>query len=174
MANSEIESDMMSPATGTGRFDGDPLAAIDRAHADQLALCEQLEEIADSLPDNVERQKCIHAARVLFPLIRGSHSFEESILFPLLEKRLTSVENISNTFNRLRQEHTVDECYAEELTDTLLRLGAGDKTLNPETTGYMLRGFFESLRRHIAFEREHILLIARKSGQFPQAAGTRH
>ncbi len=174
MANSDIESDETSQAAGNGRFDGDPLAAMDRAHAEQLELCEELEEIADSLPDNVDRQKCIHAARALWPLIRGSHSFEEAVLFPLLEERLVDVKNISNTIVRLRQEHTVDECYAEELTDTLFRLGAGDKTLNAETMGYMLRGFFESLRRHIAFEREHILLNARNSGLFNPGPGTRH
>jgi hypothetical protein len=39
----------------------------------------------------------------------------------------------------------------------LLRLGAADPMLNAETTGYMLRGYFVGMRRHIAFEQEHLL-----------------
>jgi hypothetical protein len=174
MATREIHSETAMEPTDLGRFDGNPLDAMDRSYADQLALCDELEEIADSLPDNVDRQKSIHAARSLWPLIRGSHSFEENIFFPMIRERLSDVENLDETIKRLRQEHTADECYAEELTDSLFRLGAGDRTLNAETLGYMLRGFFESLKRHIAFEREHILQIAKSSGRFRDVDGTRH
>ena len=31
----------------------------------------------------------------------------------------------------------------------------GENSRNPETIGYMLRGFFEGIRRHIAFVGEH-------------------
>ena len=41
--------------------------------------------------------------------------------------------------------------------DTLNRLGSGDGTVNAEAAGYMLRGFFESIRRHIAFEQQFML-----------------
>lgn len=37
------------------------------------------------------------------------------------------------------------------------RDSAGDRPYNAEAIGFMLRGFFEGLRRHIAFEREHVL-----------------
>ena len=39
------------------------------AHREQLRLCDALEEIADSLPASVNRQKCIYAAMVLGPLM---------------------------------------------------------------------------------------------------------
>lgn len=129
---------------------------LHRAHSEQLALCNELEEIADSLPANINRQKCIYAAKALTPLIKGVHHYEETILFPWLEASAARGNAMSETLNRLRFEHCEDECFAEELTDALLKLGSGGE-VNMEAVGYMLRGFFEGLRRHIAFEREHIM-----------------
>ena len=55
-----------------------------------------------------------------------------------------------------------DECYAEDLTDALEQL-AGKKpgSVQAETFGYMLRGFFEAMRRHIAFEQTHLPPLAK-------------
>jgi hypothetical protein len=137
---------------------------LQRAHAEQLVLCDQLEEIADSLPANIDRKKCLYAAKALSPLIKGVHNYEETILFPWLESTTDIQPALRETLNRLKFEHCEDACFAEELTDTLLRLGSGEP-VNVEATGYMLRGFFEALRRHIAFEREHILSNLKASGQ---------
>ncbi|MNL85495.1 hypothetical protein D3C87_2138230 [compost metagenome] len=54
------------------------------------------------------------------------------------------------------------------MTDALLKLGSG-ATVNMEATGYMLRGFFEGMRRHIAFERE--FLLSRVPGDGPAVGG---
>lgn len=121
-----------------------------RAHKEQLALCLELEEIADSLPSNINRQKCLYAAKALGPVIRGAHHYEETVLFPWLEHH-ASLRASSETLERLRYEHFEDECFAEELTDALLKVGSGNP-VNMEAVGYMLRGFFEATRRHIAFE----------------------
>lgn len=127
-----------------------------RAHTEQLNLCDELEAIADSLPANVDVQKCLQAAKALNPLIKGVHTYEENVLFPWLESLADIQPALLESLHRLKFEHCEDACFAEELTDTLLRLGRKED-VNMEATGYMLRGFFESLRRHIAFEREHIL-----------------
>ncbi|MBC2773324.1 hemerythrin domain-containing protein [Rhizobium sp. AQ_MP] len=132
------------------------LAWLDRAHTEQLALCKELEDIADSLPANVNRQKCIYAAKALGPLIKGIHHYEETVLFPQLQSNPDATDALGPTLERLKFEHCEDECFAEELTDALLKLGSGDR-VNMEAVGYMLRGFFEGIRRHIAFEREHLL-----------------
>lgn len=124
---------------------------------EQLDLCRELEEIADSLPAEVNRQKCIYAAKALGPLTMGAHRFEEEILFPWIETQAGGQMEITATLERLKFEHFEDECFIEELIDALLRLGAADVTVNPEAVGYMLRGFFVSMRRHIAFEQEHLL-----------------
>lgn len=128
-----------------------------KAHDAQLTLCATLEDIADSLPANVDRQECIHAAKSLLPLINGIHRYEEDALFPLLEDPEADDRQLAKAIARLKFEHVEDECFAEELADTLTRLGSGDGSVNAEAAGYMLRGFFESIRRHIAFEQQFVL-----------------
>lgn len=132
------------------------LSWLRRSHGEQLALCKELEEIADSLPSSINRQKCIYAAKALGPLIKGGHHYEETVLFPQLQSSEGAPAHLAQTLERLKFEHFEDECFAEELTDALLKLGSDD-TVNMEAVGYMLRGFFEGIRRHIAFEREHLL-----------------
>lgn len=130
---------------------------LKKAHDAQLTLCTALEEIADSLPANINRQKCMYAAKSLIPLVNGVHRYEEEALFPLLESLRAHDGELAGAIARLKFEHVEDECFAEELTDTLKRLGSGDATVNAEAAGYMLRGFFESIRRHIAFEQQFML-----------------
>lgn len=136
------------------------LATMLAASDEQLALCRELEDIADSLPSSVNRQKCIYAAQALGLLVKNSHEYEEKIFFPWLEQQGLGGDSLAEILTRLKFEHCEDECYAEELADVLLRLGRGD-TVNMEATGYMLRGFFEARRRHIAFERDHLLKYMR-------------
>lgn len=153
----------MTDYTGIARLLSDrPTDAVSldwlkKAHDAQLTLCTALEEIADSLPANINRQKCIYAAKSLIPLINGIHRYEEEALFPMLEIKGSGDEELAEAIARLKFEHVEDECFAEELTDTLTRLGSGDGTVNAEAAGYMLRGFFESIRRHIAFEQQFML-----------------
>lgn len=148
---------MTSDATIRLNHGENPVEALRKAHRDQLTLCDRLEEIADSLPDRVNRQKCIYAARALGPMIRGVHRFEESVIFPMIAGQKTGDAETAATLERLRFEHCEDECFAEELTEALHDLGAAKQGINVEAIGYMLRGFFESMRRHIAFESEHLL-----------------
>ncbi|WP_411036677.1 hemerythrin domain-containing protein [Shinella sp. BYT-45] len=153
----------MTDYTGIARLLSDrPTDAVSldwlrKAHDAQLTLCQALEEIADSLPANINRQKCIYAAKSLIPLINGIHRYEEEALFPMLQGNGSGAGELAEAIARLKFEHVEDECFAEELTDTLTRLGSGDGTVNAEAAGYMLRGFFESIRRHIAFEQQFML-----------------
>lgn len=152
------KADMRQTWTGNRLLDAGKrdLAWLYRAHTEQLALCRELEDIADSLPTSINRQKCIYAAKALGPLIKGIHHYEETVLFPQLQANPDATESLGPTLERLKFEHCEDECFAEELTDALLKLGSG-ASVNMEAVGYMLRGFFEGIRRHIAFEREHLL-----------------
>ena len=127
-------------------------SALTQSHSALLDLCLRLEEIADSLP-HPDRQLCLHAARMLPPLVARAHKVEEDVLFPALMRDAALLTDMPATLDRLRLEHCEDECFAEEVQDELLALGRGDAHLVLEATGYMLRGFFEGLRRHIAQER---------------------
>ncbi|MDF2371158.1 MAG: hemerythrin domain-containing protein [Rhizobiaceae bacterium] len=135
---------------------GDPVAVLQRAHQAQSTLCDMLELIADSIPARIDPQICSNLADDLTPLIRNIHHFEEDVLFPLAIQKFGATAEINTTITRLKYEHCEDECFAEELSDALRELGADKRLRNPEALGYMLRGFFEAMRRHIAFEREHL------------------
>ena len=123
-------------------------------HRRQLALCAELEEIADSLPDAADRQRCLHLARALCPLVAEAHELEERVLFGRLGELEHILPEMAASIERLRWEHFEDQCFGEEIRDALHALGRGDACISGEALGYMLRGFFEGMRRHIAFESE--------------------
>lgn len=159
MQGTEIKG---NPATDAGRARQEmpSLAAMLSSQNEQLALCRELEDIADSLPGSVNRQKCIFAAQALGALMKRSHSYEEDVFFPWLQNRQQHSPDIIAILERLKYEHFEDECFAEELVEVLMKLGRGE-AVNMEAAGYMFRGFFEARRRHIAFERDHLLSYIR-------------
>lgn len=144
---------------------GDPLVAIERAHAGLHGLCDLLEQVADSIPERIDPATCAGLGDTLLPLLRDIHQFEEDVLYPLAVHRLGATQQIRSTITRLQYEHCEDLCFAEELSEALCDLGRGKAPENPEATGYMLRGFFEALRRHIAFERDHLLCVMRETDE---------
>ncbi len=134
----------------------DPLhspADMRRAHVQKLALCHMLEGIADDLPSRVDRLQCLAVAADLLPLLRECHRFEEEVVFPVFVRRTGEEDTVA----RLKLEHLEDQSAAADLSEALLAHGHGGPIANPEAFGYMLRAFFEALRRHIAFERDHLL-----------------
>lgn len=124
-------------------------------HGAKAELCDQLEMLADSLPHRVDRLACLVVAGRLVPIIRQAHHFEEEVLFPVVQ--LQPPGEPSPTILRLKAEHLHDEYSAEDITEELLRIGHGGEIANPEALGFMLRAFFENVRRHLAAEREHLL-----------------
>jgi hemerythrin-like domain-containing protein len=156
------------PVAGACGFNSEgsvPCRDISEAHDDKLQLCQEIEAIADALP-SVDRLQCLLIANRLVPLLREAHRYEEEEIFPIFERsgghalmaRIASVR-------RLKAEHVEDECAAQDLTEALLDIGHGGTVPNPEALGFMLRAFFETIRRHIAFEREHVVpIVADKSG----------
>ena len=130
-----------------------PCIDMARVHAQKLKLCDALEAIADDLPSRVDRLQCLAVANSLVPLLRECHRFEEEIVFPAFARAQGSGRVVA----RLVEEHLEDDCAAEDLSEVLLAHGHGRPIENPEAFGYMLRALFEAMRRHIAFERDHVL-----------------
>jgi hemerythrin-like domain-containing protein len=135
-----------------------PCVDMAQAHEEKLRLCTAIEAIADALPSAVDRVQCLRIANQLMPLLRHCHQYEEENLFPVFERSggLDRAERAASV-RRLRAEHVEDQCAAQDLTEVLFEIGHGAAIANPEALGFMLRAFFDSLRRHIAFEREHVL-----------------
>ena len=79
----------------------------------------------------------------------------------MIENSRADAAEINGTIDRLKHEHFDDQCFAEELTEALRGLSQTRKPDNPDALGYMLRGFFEAVRRYVAFEREHLRQLVR-------------
>lgn len=131
-----------------------PALVMQRVHDNKLALCAALEAVADALPESVCRAECLRIASLLVPLLRQAHAYEDDVIFPAYA---AAAPEAAPTIHRLRVEHVEDESFADEVTEILLAVGHGEPIANAEAMGFMLRGLFETLRRHIAFEREHVL-----------------
>ena len=109
------------------------------------------------LPNDVDRQECLVVSRAVYPIVKRTHDFEERELFPYL-RTTVRFGNLNDSLDRLRFEHWEDEAYAEEICDVLGRIGRGGSLAQADKLSWMLRGFFEGARRHIAFESEHPIL----------------
>jgi len=130
------------------------LDLLERGHAAMLGLCNELERIADALPNNVDRQACLSLGRIVADTTAKIHRREEDVLFPALLASRPQQRDLGATLDRLRLEHKGDECYAEEVDEALTAFGEGRRSMSADAIGYLLRGFFEGQRRHVAFEKE--------------------
>lgn len=125
-------------------------------------LCTALEALADGLPAEVRSDDCLALARSIYPIVHRSHVFEEHELFPFLKAHCADEPDLGPTLDRLHGEHWEDEAFAEEVHHELVAFAADRTAVNVEKLGYMLRGFFVGVSRHLAFEREHVLpMLAR-------------
>ncbi|KXF75117.1 hypothetical protein ATN84_20790 [Paramesorhizobium deserti] len=136
-------------------FRGEPMEVMARVLEAQSVLCDQLEAVADSLPNAVDSETCFRLAAVMKVLVTEAHRFKEAVVYPLFEARFADRIEMPAIIARLRSEHAEDETYAQELAEALTA-GRRNMVENPEAMGYMLRAFFRGLRRQVAFEREQL------------------
>jgi hemerythrin-like domain-containing protein len=130
------------------------LSRLRAHHKVKLQLCDALEDLADTLPDQLDVQSCLTLSRCIIPTVRQAQMMEETQFFPLLASMFQHDKHVQASLDRLRHEHFEDDSYAEEIAALLQTCGEVGKSTNAEAAGYMLRGFFTSIRRHVAFERE--------------------
>ncbi|TDQ61730.1 hemerythrin HHE cation binding domain-containing protein [Maritalea mobilis] len=124
------------------------------AHQRQMeTLCGRLELIADLLPDQADPTLCKFTSDGIVKTLSDAQAFEEKELFPALQALSLLETDMKEIFAQLREEHYEDLCFAEEVRDNLRAIIEGHPSQSANATGYMLRGFFEKLRRHMAYER---------------------
>jgi len=129
---------------------------------EQSRFCDRLETMADLLPDGVDDRDCLLMAQNIVPLVKRAHEFEEGTVYPLLIATPEMSPELLATLERLRFEHLGDEEFAGDLCNSLRQFVTDRQACNVESLAWMLRGFFESVRRHIAFEREHLLPLVER------------
>lgn len=137
------------------RLDEQQLTTLRQNHQDLLGLCRNLEALADSLPFDINEKLCRDVSDKVVPLLARTQDFEEQLLFPDLDRSAGSCFT-AMMIERLKNEHRCDRLAAEEIALTLKAMQQGHCGLTFETIGYMLRGFFECVRRHVASEKAMI------------------
>ena len=100
------------------------LASLELLYGRTLRICDELEEVADTLP-NPDRRLCRRLAVDL-------------------------VESVSVVTRR--EEHAQDRSAATAIARALINLARGRAVGSHEAIGYMLRAYFLGVRRHVAFE----------------------
>ncbi|WP_159952334.1 hemerythrin domain-containing protein [Rhizobium sp. 18065] len=129
-----------------------------RNHIDLLKLCSQLEAIADGLPARIDERLCVNVSGTLVSSLERAQALEELILFPLLGQK-PGGSNRAVSIEHLVAEHRHDRLAAVEVVHALQTLAAGGCEISPDGTGYMLRGFFECVRRHVAAEQTGLAML---------------
>ena len=128
------------------------LAVVERHQSRQRAICRDLEAVADSLPLDVDPSLCMRLARTLSPTLRAAHEYKEVHFSPLVRRVLADLSNVDAVLERLRAESYETELLAEEIAEELSQWGICADHKSAEAMGYMLRGFFINLARHVDFE----------------------
>jgi len=128
--------------------------------AQQVDLCCALETLADALPSRVDTRAATLLAETLQETLYHCHQMEESLIFPAL---LAARPDMLSTITRLRAEHVEDQEQACEVKDAIMAFVILQKRKDVEEFGYLLRGLFVALRRHLAFDRDYVLPLYRRT-----------
>jgi hemerythrin-like domain-containing protein len=140
----------------------DPIRLLQEDNALRLDLCDLLEHIADSLPENAAPQLAQLASTALERGWANHVAFEEQALFPLLSRHRRKNPDLLAGLDQLALEHAADSSLDQELVDTLDDLARGGPPDNPEMVGYLLRAHFVPMRRHILWENAFLIPAARR------------
>ena len=147
------------------------LFIVERHQNKQREMCRELEDVADSLPLDVDPSLCMRLARSLLPALRSAHEFKEEHFCELARSALEDIGNVDAIIDRLRAEYRENELLAEEVAEELSQWGVCAEPKHAETVGYMLRGFFISLTRHLDFEMVVLIDPIKTRLSRPEAAG---
>lgn len=139
----------------------DPIALLEEEHELQRELCNVLEALADDLPTGFDKGLATVAVAILEGSMERHMRLEEEGLFPLLRECVADTDPIHSAMRCLEEEHGRDSGSLVEITDVLKAAIQKNAVENAEMLGYMLRGFFECLRRHVAWEDRVLIPTAR-------------
>jgi hemerythrin-like domain-containing protein len=158
--------DSMDGLHGKNRQGADSSQTVMRLFLNHLTsldnLCRDLEMIADGLPASIDAQTSLVIAGNIVPIISSAHKFEEEHIYPILLNAVRNGTTMKVEIDRLKSEHWIDSDLGEEISLALKEYVSNQNPVKAETLSWMLRGFFESMRRHIAFEHAVILPVVRK------------
>ena len=149
MADITEKTRIFRRAPGPEMMREDPLAYLEYDHKAQRVLADLLESVADSLPDAVNQASAALAASLLRDSVVRRSPLEEAALFPLLEAHVPDGSPLHRAVLLARREQRECAGRAIELAEELDLLAANGRARNADALGFMLRAFFDGLRRHL-------------------------
>ena len=140
----------------------DPIAYIRQEHERQCQVCDQLEDMFNSLgqPPALEQAKRIRGF-LLTDLPRHIED-EESDLFPALARRCESQEGLDEVLWQLASEHELDRELVELIVRELEAVIARGTARDPLRFSLNVRAFAETQRRHLMWENRVVLPLAER------------
>lgn len=133
---------------------------FERLISRQERVCHDLETLADHLPNRIDTLAAKTLADALYPTLRVCQDLEEAYVFPMILKWDAA---IGPTVARLRAEHVEDEDHAAMVADAVTRFVRSPCHADADRLGYLIRGLFQPLMRHSAFDRDVILPLYRRA-----------
>lgn len=134
-----------------------PITTYIRLVQQQTEAADLLEQIADSLPTSIDRPLCYELSAHLPQLLQVCWTIDERVIFP----RLLATQSVSHftqrSAERLGDERLTDQGYAIEVSELLEGYGHAAVVEDANAAGYLLRGFFENMRRSASFRLEFIV-----------------
>jgi hemerythrin-like domain-containing protein len=163
MADITEKTRIFRRAPDAGMMRDDPLAYLEYDHKAQRALADLLESVADSLPDAVNQASAALAASLLRDSVVRRSTLEEAALFPLIEAQVPDGSPVRRAVVLARREQRDCAGRAIELAEELDLLASQGRSRNPDALGFMLRAYFDGLRRHLDWIDVAILPHAREA-----------
>jgi len=126
-------------------------------HDAQLALCAELERLADMLPTLPPprriRRICGHIELVTTRYFQRAEAIFADVMVSRADPALRDM------LDALAGMHALDAVHGEDVVAALWDGTARGSAARPEELGYMLRCFFDGCRRAVALEEALVLLI---------------
>ena len=148
-------------ATPSADAFSEPLDALLAEHFRQRTMCDLLDRLAADLSD----LRAAELAHTILTYLREQLPLhildEERDLFELLRDRTLATEAIEEAFAQMRREHEEDARVAGLVISGLERLAAGGQPDDGMEFSAAARAFAEAQRRHVAYENNRILPLAR-------------
>jgi hemerythrin-like domain-containing protein len=161
-------------ALGNGKHSSGPagpngtgdIEAVTGVHAQILRACDRLESICDSLPHAYNRVDVLEMSEWLEQSFPQLIQQEEGSLTRITPATEGDWEDAARIWKR---HHRTDVSYAGELAEALEEFAQRDEASAVDTLAYMMRGFFEAVRRHVAYE--EVLVAYVTDGAAPRHQG---
>lgn len=156
------------PAPETADPAADPFPRLARDRRGERLLAELLERLADGLPDGADRMAARLAAAALRRGFDPARAPEAAALYPALEAAAGA--EAGPMLAVARRDLAERAGLAVELAEALDALAEAGRSDNPAALGFMLRAFFDGLRRRLDWVEAALLPLAERALDAPARA----